>query len=89
MDLIINPAKPDVYKVKVGAEVFSIEYPSWNQARKIEKSLVEVQSDSDKVAKYIEDMLVELGLDKKFFKLDGIKSHHIFKIWGEINTLKK
>lgn len=89
MDLVIG--KEDVYKIKVGAEVFAVNYPSWAQAKKIEKDLKVAQEsgDQEKVVDFITDTLQELGLDPKFFELEAVKAKHIFKVWSEVNSIKK
>lgn len=91
MDLVIDDKKEDVYKIKVGAEVFKVSYPSWSQAKNIEKELKEAQStgDQEKVVEFITNTLQELGLDNKFFDLEVVKAKHIFKVWSEVNSIKK
>lgn len=90
MDLVINDKKEDVYKIKLGAEVFTVEYPSWKQAQEIEKGLKEAKENGeDKTVDFITETLIELGLDAKFFEVKAVKARHIFKIWSEINSIKK
>jgi hypothetical protein len=91
MDLVIDDKKEESYKIKYGADVYSVAYPSWAQAKKIEKSLKKIKEteDEDKISEFITESLVGLGLDKNFFKLQAVKAHHILKIWSEINSIKK
>lgn len=91
MDLVIDLKKEDCYKIQYGADVYKVAYPSWSQAKKIEQKLTKLKekNDNEKVADFIKDTLTELGLDKKFFDLDGVKSKHIFQVWSEINSIKK
>lgn len=91
MDLVINDKEVESYKIKYGAEVYKVNYPSWKEARAINDELKEVkEKDSEElVIEFIENKLTELGLDPKFFGLPGVKATHIFKIWSEINSVKK
>ena len=91
MDLVIDIKKEENYKIQYGADIYKVNYPSWAQAKKIEKNLNKLKdkNDSEKVSEFIKDTLVELGLNKEFFELDGVKSKHILKVWSEINSIKK
>ena len=88
MDLVI---KDEVYKIKVGAEVYSVQYPSFDEAIKISKAFQapEIVNDGEKSIKLMKKWLIELGLDEKFFSLKAIKSKHIFQLWTELNSVKK
>ena len=86
MDLVI---KEELYKIKVGAEVYSIEYPSFEDALTIADQFKEVQEDGKASINLMKKWLVDLGLDEKFFSLKPIKSKHIMQIWQELNTVKK
>lgn len=81
--------KEENYPIKVGVEVFNVDYPSFSQAQMIAKEFDKVGSDGEKAIKAMKEWLIKLGLDEKFFELDIIKSHHILKIWGDINSVKK
>ena len=93
MDLVINE-NDNVYKIKVHAEVYKVEYPSWEQANTINEEIKNLQGEDEeeknsKVSEYIKNKLIELGLDEKFFSLKQVKSHHVLKVWSEINSIKK
>jgi hypothetical protein len=81
--------KEEKYPIKVGVEVYNVDYPSFQQAQEIAKEFNKIGSDGEKAIKAMKKWLMDLGLDKKFFDLPIIKSHHILKIWGDINTVKK
>lgn len=91
MDLVIDEKKEESYKIQLGADVFNVSYPSWSEAKKIEKGLekAKAKGDNDKVVDFIANTLVDLGLDKRFFENKAVKAHHVFKIWSEINSIKK
>lgn len=91
MDLVINDKEIESYKIKYGAEVYKVNYPSWKEARVINDELKEVKEKENEelVILFIENKLIELGLNSKFFELPGVKASHIFKIWSEINSIKK
>lgn len=86
MDLIIKDEK---YKIQVGAEVYSVEYPSFDEAIEIANQLNEVAGKGSESVELIKKWLKDLGLDEKFFKLKAVKSKHIMQIWSELNTVKK
>tara|TARA_R110002051_G_scaffold75594_1_gene137430 strand:- start:4235 stop:4495 length:261 start_codon:yes stop_codon:yes gene_type:complete len=86
MNLIIADEK---YKVKVGAEVYEIEYPSFDQALKISKAFGAIDGDGEKSIKLMKKWLTDLGLNPKFFELNQVKSKHIMQVWSELNTVKK
>lgn len=77
------------YKVKVGAEVYSVEYPSFDQAQEIGKQMKKVEGDNDKAISLMKEWLINLGLDEKFFSIEAIKAKHILEIWRGINSIKK
>lgn len=81
--------KEENYPIKVGVEVFKVNYPSFKQAQAIAKEFAKIGEDGDKAIKAMQKWLVDLGLDEKFFEMDIIKAHHIMKIWGDINSVKK
>ena len=84
--LVISEEK---YKIKVGIEVFEVEYPSFEEAQAIAKEYKKLQGDGEKSIKVMKDWLVKLGLDEKFFSMKAVKSNHILTIWQEINGVKK
>ena len=81
--------KDEKYPIKVGVEVFNVEYPSFAEAQAIAKEFEKIGSDSEKAVNAMKNWLMKLGLKKEFFELKIIKAHHIIKIWGDINTVKK
>lgn len=81
--------KEEKYPIKVGVEVFNVDYPSFKQAQGIAKEFAKIGNDGDKAVNAMKKWLITLGLDEKFFDLDVIKAHHIMKIWGDINSVKK
>ena len=86
MDLIIDDN--EVYKIKVGIEVYSVDYPSLEQARIILKESANLVKDEE-AEDFIKKWLITLGLDKKFFKLKSVKKRHLIQVWSEINAVKK
>lgn len=86
MDLVI---KDEVYKIKVGAEVYSVEYPSFNQAIEIANQFKEINGDGAKSVALMKEWLIKLGLSDPFFEMKAIKSKHIVTIWTELNNVKK
>lgn len=86
MDLVI---KEEVYKIKVGAEIYKVEYPSFEQALAIGEDFEAASKDAKQSVELMKKWLIELGLDKNFFSLKPIKSKHIMQIWTELNTVKK
>lgn len=85
MDLIVDN---EVYKIKVGAEIYSLNYPSLEQSKSIKMEAGELKTDED-AEDFIEKWLKKLGLEDKFFTLDAVKKKHFFKIWSEVNSIKK
>jgi len=81
--------KEENYPIKVGVEVFNVEYPSFKEAQAIAKEFDKIGTDGEKAIKAMKSWLIKLGLEEKFFNLKVIKSHHIMKIWGDINSVKK
>ena len=79
--------KEENYPIKVGVEVFHVEYPSFKEAQEIAKAF-DGKGGEEAVA-LMKEWLLKLGLDEKFFDLKVIKAHHIMKIWGDINSVKK
>ena len=88
-NLTIDLAKIEQYKIKVGAEVYRVNYPSWDKAIAISKEVGELKEDGEKLTDYIRETLIELGLDEKFFNLNGVNASHIFTIWQAVNGVKK
>lgn len=89
MDLEIKEEK---YKIQVGKEVYTIEYPSFDEAQKIAaefKKLGGSAKEGEKSLDLMKKWLEKLGLDPKFFKLKAVKSKHIMTVWGAINGVKK
>ena len=87
MDLVI---KEEFYKVKVGAEVFSIRYPALDELESISDDMKSAQDEGGKAPiGVMKKWLEELGLDLKFFKLPGVNASHVLKVWEGINGLKK
>ncbi len=86
MDLII---KEEPYKIKVGSEVYSVEYPSFEEAQEIAKQFKDLQGDGERSLELMVKWLKDLGLDEKFFGLKAIKAKHIMTVWGAINSVKK
>lgn len=86
MDLDI---KEEVYKIKVGAEIFKVNFPSWRQAKQIEEERKELGDDNEKAVDFMVNKLKEFGLDDKFFDLPAVKAHHVFQVWRDINSIKK
>ena len=58
--LVISEEK---YKIKVGIEVFEVEYPSFEEAQAIAKEYKKLQGDGEKSIKVMKDWLVKLRLD--------------------------
>ena len=81
--------KEEKYPIKVGVEVFNVDYPSFAQAQAIAKEFEKIGGDGDKAIKAMKRWLIDLGLEEKFFEMPIIKAHHIMKIWGDINSVKK
>jgi hypothetical protein len=86
MDLIV---KDEPYKIKVGNEVYSVDYPSFEDAQRIAREFKELENDGEKSLALMVSWLKELGLDDKFFGLKAIKAKHIMTVWGAINSVKK
>lgn len=86
MELVI---KEEVYKIKVGAEVYKVEYPSFFEAQEIAKQFQELEGDGEKSIALMKKWLIDLGLDEKFFGLKVIKAKHILTVWKELNEIKK
>jgi len=88
MDLIIDGKS--VYKVKVRAEVFTVEYPSFEEGEKIAEEFADELNLTDKEYKdLMKKWLIYLGLDKKFLTMKEVKTEHILKVWRGVNTIKK
>lgn len=81
--------KEEKYPIKVGVEVFNVEYPSFKEAQDIAREFKALEGDNDKGVEMMKGWLIKLGLDEKFFDLKIIKAKHIMKIWGDINSVKK
>lgn len=81
--------KEENYPIKVGMEVFKVNYPSFKQAQAIANDFKKIGDNGDKAIDAMQKWLIDLGLDEKFFELEIIKAHHIMKIWGDINSIKK
>lgn len=79
--------KEEVYKVKVGNEVYSVEYPSFEEAQEIAKDFDGLTGEQ--AITKMKEWLGKLGLEEKFFSLKAIKAKHIMLIWEEINSVKK
>ena len=79
--------KEETYQIKVGVEVFKVEYPSFEEAQEIAKEFTDIKGE-DAVVK-MKEWLLELGLKEEFFKLKAIKAKHIMTIWQELNSIKK
>ena len=79
--------KDEQYKVKVGAEVFSVEYPSFNEAIEIAKEFDGL--NGEEATNKMKEWLIKLGLSEEFFAIKAIKAKHIMTIWQEINSVKK
>jgi len=79
--------KDEQYKIKVGAEVFSVEYPSFEEAQAIAEEFdgLSGKEATDKMKAWLKN----LGLSDEFFTLKAIKAKHIVAIWLEINSVKK
>jgi hypothetical protein len=79
--------KEEKYPIKVGVEVFNVDYPSFEDAQTIAKDF-DGLSGEDAVKK-MKDWLLQLGLSEEFFALKVVKSKHIMTIWQELNSIKK
>ena len=79
--------KEEVYKIKVKNEVYSVEYPSFEEAQAISKEFDGLSGDA--AIEKMKGWLIKLGLEEKFFALKDIKAKHIIQIWLEINSVKK
>lgn len=79
--------KEESYQIKIGHEVFKVEYPSFEEAQTITKEFVGLESDA--AVKKMKDWLINLGLKEEFFALKVVKAKHIMTIWQEINSVKK
>jgi len=79
--------KEEKYPIKVGVEVYNVEYPSFEEAQEIAKEFTGLGGE-EAIAK-MKDWLLKLGLEEKFFSLKAIKAKHIMFIWQEINSVKK
>jgi hypothetical protein len=79
--------KEETYKVKVGNEVFSVEYPSFEEAIAISKEFDGLTGEE--ATNKMKDWLIKLGLTDTFFGMKAIKAKHIMTIWQEINSVKK
>tara|TARA_R110000751_G_scaffold72143_1_gene146341 strand:+ start:718 stop:978 length:261 start_codon:yes stop_codon:yes gene_type:complete len=86
MDLII---KDEPYEIKVGKEVYKVNYPSFAETQKIAKQFRTIEDDGEKSLKAMIQWLKDLGLDEKFFGLSVVKAKHIMTVWSEINSIKK
>lgn len=75
--------------MKIGAEVYSVRYPSHREAKDIQDELEELQKNDGDIVGYIEERLKKLDLDEKFFELDEVTSQDIFETWTEVNSIKK
>jgi hypothetical protein len=84
MDLVIKEEK---YQIKVGSEVYTVNYPSFEEAREIPKSFE--GKKSEEAIEIMKKWLLDLGLDPKFFEIKAVKAKHIMKIWEDLNTVKK
>lgn len=85
MNLVIEE---EVYKIKVGAEVYTVDIPSLEQSDAIKTQASELNTDEE-AEDFIKKWLIKLGLEEKFMTLKLVKKSHLFKIWSEINTIKK
>lgn len=79
--------KEEKYQIKVGNEVYSVEYPSFEEAQEIAKEFQGLNGE-EAISK-MKEWLIKLGLEDKFFGLKAIKAKHIMMIWEEINSIKK
>lgn len=79
--------KEETYDIKVGVEVFKVQYPSFEEAQEIAKEFKGLGGE-EAIAK-MKDWLMKLGLSDKFFGLKAIKAKHIMTIWQELNSIKK
>ena len=79
--------KEEKYPIKVGVEVYNVEYPSFEETQQIAKEFNGL-SGEDAIEK-MKSWLMKLGLEDKFFGLKVIKTKHIMQIWQEINSVKK
>lgn len=88
MDLVI---KEEFYKVKVGAEVYSVRFPTLDEMGSIEETMTKAQADGGgkKNVDQMKKWLGVLGLDAKFYSLKGVNAKHILTIWEGVNTIKK
>ena len=94
MNLTINAKAVEQYKIKVGAEVYKVNYPSWNKSKDISRKEADILGSEDgnvgeKYVEFIVDTLKELGLDAKFFELEVVTSSHVMQVWKEVNAVKK
>jgi len=79
--------KEEKFQIKVGPEVFSVEYPSFAEAQEISKDFQE--KSGEEATDLMISWLKKLGLEEKFFELKPIKAKHIIEIWKEVNSIKK
>lgn len=78
----------DSYKIKIGAEVYKVEYPSFEEAEEIAEQMGGLEGDNKKAIKVMKEWLIKLGLDEKFFSIKSIKAKHIMQIWRDLNSVK-
>lgn len=79
--------KEEKYKIKVGREVYSLDYPSFKESKDIGASFV--GKSNEEAVDIMKAWLIKLGLDEKFFELKGVKGKHVIQLWEEVNTVKK
>ena len=79
--------KEEKYPIKVGVEVYNVEYPSFEEAQEIAKEFKGL--GGEEAINKMKAWLLKLGLEEKFFGLKVIKAKHIMQIWQEINSVKK
>lgn len=79
--------KEEQYKIKVGNEVYSVEYPSFEDAILISKEFQGLNGED--ATNKMKDWLIKLGLKESFFALKAIKAKHVMTVWQEINSVKK
>ena len=79
--------KEEKYSIRVGQEVYTVEYPSFEEAQSIAREFKGL--DGEEATNQMKQWLLNLGLDAKFFELKAIKAKHIIAIWLEVNSVKK
>lgn len=77
------------YKIQIGAEIYSLDYPSLDESQAIAKEFQEIGADGEKALGRMKEWLVKLGLDEKFFGLKQVKATHLSQIWRDVNGVKK